>query len=316
MAVVRNGCEIVSMNVYSQIEEHSLFRGVVPEIASRSHLLKIQSVYQQVMNESSVLPEEMDYVAVTNRPGLVGSLMIGGQFAKIFSLVFNTPVVCVDHVKAHMFASVLEGHKMTFPFLGLMLSGGNSSIYRMDNFETMSKISDTMDDALGEAFDKAASILSLPYPGGPFIEKKAKECSLANGGSLFPKLLRDRPYDDITFSFSGIKTAVLRAHEKNEDSARICRDFQMTVFELVERNLLKAVALTGITDIIASGGVLANQTLRNSLDILAEKEGLRLIYPKKKILCTDNGGMIASLGYELYMRKEFSSFNFPVSSRR
>ena len=316
IAVVKNGCEIISMQVYSQIEEHSPFRGVVPEIASRSHLLKIQSVYQKVMAKSSIIPDKINYVAVSNRPGLVGSLMIGGQFAKIFSMVFNVPLICVDHVKAHLFAPMLEGHKILFPFLGLILSGGNSSIFRLDNFEDMKKIADTMDDALGEAFDKAASILSLPYPGGPSIEKKALSCSAAKVDSLFPMLLRDRTSDDMSFSFSGIKTAVLRAHQRNEDDARICRDFQMTVFELVERNLVKATALTGIKDVIASGGVLSNQTLRKSLDKLAERNGLRLTYPEEKILCTDNGGMIAALGYEFYSRNEFCFLNFPVSSKR
>ena len=316
MAVVRNGSEILSMHVYSQFEEHSPFRGVVPEIASRSHLLKIQSVYEKVIKESGVLPEQMDFVAVTNRPGLVGSLMIGGQFAKIFSIIFDVPVVTVDHVKAHLFSPALEGNRIAYPFLGLMLSGGNSSIYRLDHFDSMEKIADTSDDALGEAFDKAATILSLPYPGGPSIEKKAEQCTAENTSPLFTKLLRDRPFDDMTFSFSGIKTAVLRAHQRREEDSRICRDFQDTVFELVERNVLKAVHLTGITKIIASGGVLANQTLRRRLDALGKKEGLDLIYPKNKILCTDNGGMVAALGYENFIKNEFSALDFAVSSRR
>jgi len=315
MALVKNGCQIISMNIYSQIKEHSPFRGVVPEIASRSHLLKIQSVFNKVIADSGMNPGRISYAAVTNRPGLVGSLMIGGQFAKLFSLVYNIPLVCVDHVKAHLFAPVLEGYRPEYPFLGLMLSGGNSSIYKLDSFHEMEKISDTSDDALGEAFDKAASILSLSYPGGPSIEKKAQECN-DSGESIFTPLLRDRPRDDMTFSFSGIKTAVLRAHQKKNHPAVICRDFQNTVFELVERNLKKAAALTGIRRIVASGGVLANQTLRQRLDLLARTESLELIYPEKTILCTDNGGMVAALGYEQFIRNEICLNDFSVSSRR
>jgi N6-L-threonylcarbamoyladenine synthase len=184
----------------------------------------------------------------------------------------------------------------------------------------MEKIGDTMDDALGEAFDKVANLLELPYPGGPEIEKKAMEYT-GNSVCPFPQLLRDTSkFEDITFSYSGLKTSVLYFVKKNLDYrsriSEICFHFQNTAFELVERNLLKAIKLTGLKEVVAAGGVMANETLRNRLKIISQKKNFQIYYPEKKILCTDNGAMVASLGYSLFKCGQISSLDFAISPNR
>ena len=316
VAVVRDGREALANVIYSQISEHAPFRGVVPEIASRAHLEKINHVYADAMERSGVSPRDLDYVAVAARPGLVGSLMIGAQLARSLALVFGMPLVALDHLEAHFHAAALEDASPRFPFLGLLLTGGNSAIFRVTGLGEMECLADTRDDALGEAFDKAATILNLPYPGGPWIEKKAAECDFPAGRSILPRLLRNIGPDEMSFSFSGIKTAVLRAARQGEEPARICRDFQDSVFELVERMLLRAVRFTGIKRVIASGGVLANGALRYRLRALADAHDLDLTYPEKKFLCTDNAGMVAALGYRLHLAGFQSPLDFSVNCKR
>lgn len=317
VAVVRNGKEILSNIIYSQIPEHAPFRGVVPEIAGRSHLIRINGIFENALEEAGVSAQSMDYCAVSNRPGLLGSLMMGGLLAKSLNLVHGIPSVPVDHLEAHLHAVSLEpGDFPEYPFLGLLLSGGNSAIFRVDGPGDIKKIADTTDDALGEAFDKVASILYLPYPGGPYVEKCAVEYDGQEENSLFPPLLRNRPATDLRFSFSGIKTAVLRASRAGEPAGRICRDFQNTAFELIERILIRSVKKTDIRRVVASGGVLANESLRNRLDDIARRKGLTLRYPVSRKLCTDNGAMVAALGYHLYQSGLKAELNFDVSSKR
>lgn len=315
VAVVKNGREILGLSIHSQIEEHAKFRGVVPEIASRSHLLKIQEVYLDALSQSKLDYRSLDYIAVTVKPGLVGSLMIGGQFAKTLSVVLGIPLICSDHVRSHLYAPVLEGFVPEFPFLGLMLSGGNSSIYYVESHSEMKCIADTSDDAIGEAFDKAASLMALSYPGGPAVEKKAREYH-GKSKPLFGKLLKDLPSDKLQFSFSGIKTAVMRAVEKKENHEQICFDFQNTVFELVERNLIRAVEMKKIRTVVASGGVLANGNLRQRLDRLSNQLNIQIIYPDQKLLCTDNAAMVAASGFFDFMEGRSCSLSFKVSSKR
>ena len=335
IAIVKDGKHCLANIVASQIEKHAPFHGVVPEIASRAHLEKINFVYEEALEEAKVQRKDLDYIALTVQPGLVGSLMIGGAFAKTLALVTGLAILRVDHVEAHLYASCLEGWQPQYPFLGLLLSGGNSAIYQVEAPGKLKTLADTMDDACGEAFDKAASILKLDksYPGGPAIEKKALEYgsqyehekssgqSSAKEGNapppLFRPLLKNRRSKELVFSFSGIKTAVIHAHEKGIDPASICYDFQNTVFELVERNLLKAAKSTGIQSIVAGGGVLANESLRKRLEALSKAEGLQLRYPQKKIYCTDNAAMVAALGYFLrHSPWETKSLDFGVDSRR
>jgi N6-L-threonylcarbamoyladenine synthase len=314
ISVVDDGRHIRSCVVYSQIKEHAKYRGVVPEIASRSHLEKINFVYDQAMKEAGITPDALSYCAVTTRPGLVGSLMIGGMFAKCLYLVHRIPCVTVDHLEAHFYATVPDrANDLQFPFLGLLLSGGNSALFVVEGPGKMDLIADTTDDACGEAFDKTAAILGLDYPGGPAVERAA-EIWHEDTASIFAPLLRDEA--NLSFSFSGIKTAVMRAKQNGHQAERICRDFQKTVFELVERMLLRAAKKTGLRRIVASGGVLANGLLRERLAALADREGLDLRFPLTKLLCTDNAAMVASLGYFLFVSGKKDVVGFGVSDRR
>ncbi len=316
VAVVADGATELSNVVYSQVKEHAPFRGVVPEIASRAHLERINAVFAESLARADVRAEDLAYCAVSARPGLVGSLMIGAQLARSLWLVHRTAVLPVDHVEAHFHAVALEGEPVRFPFLGLLLSGGNSAIFLVHGHGRLEKLVDTRDDALGEAFDKASTILGLPYPGGPAVEARASEVPvLPAARRLFPRLLRE-PDQAFAFSFSGVKTAVLRAARSNSPVSRVCNDFQETVFELVVRILRQAVQRSGLSRIIASGGVLANGRLRELLDAAAAEHGWDLRYPQRRILCTDNAAMVAALGFGLHQAGTRSQPDFAVSSVR
>ncbi|MCW7481418.1 tRNA (adenosine(37)-N6)-threonylcarbamoyltransferase complex transferase subunit TsaD [Leptospira kanakyensis] len=320
IAIVRDGKDLLSLKVYSQIDAHSPYRGVVPEIASRAHLEKINSLLAVAMDESGIEYSDLEYVAVTSYPGLVGSLMIGAQLARCISLVYGIPIVAVNHLEAHLAVIGLERDLPPFPWLGVLLSGGNSSIYLYKGFGDLQILADTRDDSLGEAFDKVSAVLNLPYPGGPYLEAKANVFLPAKGeGNPFPKLLKEDGEDLIRFSYSGLKTAVLyylKAHSENPPVEKISYFFQKTAFELVTRNLRKAIAKTGIRTVVAAGGVLANETLRNQLEKEKERSGFDLFYPGKKIYCTDNGAMVACLGYHLWKQKSFVGLDFKVSPKR
>ena len=327
IAIVKDGTKCLSNIISSQIEMHAPFNGVVPEIASRAHLEKINFVYEKALAEAGCSLGEIDYIAVTVKPGLLGSLMMGASFAKSLALVSGLPIVKIDHVEAHLYAPFLEVPRPSYPFLGLLLSGGNSALYLVKGLGELEVIADTMDDACGEAFDKVATSLGLEpaYPGGPVVEKKAKEYKNNENSPLFKPLLKGRNASEIAFSFSGIKTAVIYAHQKGFSVDRICHDFQATVFELIERNLKNASQRTGIKTIVAGGGVLANSSLQNRLAILAQRENIKLICPQNKILCTDNAAMVAVLGYFIYESlgknshtkiKELYALDFEVDSKR
>ena len=341
LALVKDGRECLANTIASQIEKHAPFHGVVPEIASRAHLEKINFVYEETLRKAGAHLEDIDYIALTVQPGLVGSLMIGGAFAKILALVADLPIVRVDHVEAHLYAPCLEAWEPQYPFLGLLLSGGNSAIYRAEAPGKLETLADTMDDACGEAFDKVASILKLErsYPGGPAVEREARKyfkslkapASSKQGQkeaqkygkdnafppSLFKPLLKNHRARELGFSFSGIKTAVMQVQKKGMEPARICYDFQNTVFDLVARNVRMAAKSSGIRNVIAGGGVLANENLRERLDLLTKEEGLQIRYPQNKVYCTDNAAMVAALGY--FLRNgpsETRSLDFGVDSRR
>lgn len=323
LALVRLGKEILSCITYSQIQEHHPFQGVVPELASRSHLEKLNPLLDRLMQEGkekfNLSWEDIQYVAVAVRPGLLGSLMMGAQLARCIGLVHNIPIVPVHHLEAHLAAILLDTHgleDLPFPYLGLLLSGGNSAIYIHKDWNQLEILGDTLDDAMGEAFDKAAGILGLGYPGGPAMEKAAREFE---GSSLYfklgyeedsfqnfllPRLLRGEPKDTIHFSFSGLKTALLYTTRKRNDwdTGRLAYEFQEICFDLVLRNLEKAVQLTNYTTIVAGGGVLANSKLRKKLDKFSASYNIHIRYPQAKFLCTDNAAMVASTGYFLFKK--------------
>ncbi len=317
IAIVENGKNILSNIIYSQLNEHRKFYGVVPEIASRSHVLKINEVYEHAIKQAKITPEKIDYIAVTTRPGLIGSLMIGAQFAKILHCIYKKPIIDIDHIEAHFYANFLDRKEdPDYPFLGLLLSGGNTAIYKVNDISDLELIGNTQDDAIGEALDKAASILNLGYPGGPIIEKFASQYKSENYENYFPKILKDLPEDKITFSFSGIKTSLLYFinNNKNFHLNKICFDFQEVCFELIIRMLKRAIKKTNIYRIEAGGGVLANQRLRELLENLKKEISIEIYYPTQKILCTDNAAMVASAGYYYFKKGYFTDLNFSISS--
>ncbi|MCB1193026.1 MAG: tRNA (adenosine(37)-N6)-threonylcarbamoyltransferase complex transferase subunit TsaD [Leptospiraceae bacterium] len=321
IGIVENGTKILSLKLFSQIKIHSPYKGVVPEIASRSHLEKINILLEDAFIESNLSDEGIDYISVTYSPGLMGSLMIGAQMARCLSFVLKKPLVCVDHLEAHLNAVKLENKFPTFPFIGVLLSGGNSSIFVVKGYQNMEVIGDTMDDALGEAFDKVAKLLNLSYPGGPEIEKMANNYNPPNPEKpIFPELLKELSDEKIQFSYSGLKTSVMYYIKKKQlnliDVQKICYHFQNSAFSLVEKNIAKTVNLTGIKKIVCAGGVLANETLRKRLQKLAIKMNLILYFPESKILCTDNGAMVASLGYEIFKMGKLNPIDFKISPRR
>lgn len=320
IAIVEDGKNLISLKIHSQIENHAPYRGVVPELASRAHLEKINPLLDMALEEAGLGIQDVSYVSVTTHPGLLGSLMIGASLARCIALVHQLPIVPVNHLEAHLAVLALEGNLPPFPALGVLLSGGNSSIYIYHDYGKLELIGDTMDDALGEAFDKVSSLLNLPYPGGPYIEKEAEgyNANLSHQ-SLFPKLLKDTGPDEILFSFSGLKTAVMyhvKGNQEDLNVSRICYDFQNSAFELVLRNVKKAILKTGITNVIFAGGVLANGTLRQRIDESSKREKWSSFYPKKKIYCTDNGAMVACLGYYLWKAGETAPLDFRVSPKR
>lgn len=321
IALVENGNHLLSLKLNSQVSLHSIYKGVVPELASRAHLENINLLYEECIKETQIFPSQIDYIAVTTRPGLLGSLMIGAQFARTLAWVYNKPIVSVDHLLSHFYVIKLENKEISYPFLGLLLSGGNTAMFVVHSPTQIETIANTRDDALGEAFDKVANLLDLEYPGGPIIERYATEYKpYPNEKNLFPELLKDSPFENLDFSYSGLKTSVMYYLKKNphfkEHLPQICYHFQATAFRLVERNLWRAVRKTKIKNVIAAGGVLANQTLRNRLATLAFKKKFLIQFPEKKIYCTDNGAMVAALGYELYLQNQITKLDFKISPNR
>ncbi|MDH4200375.1 MAG: tRNA (adenosine(37)-N6)-threonylcarbamoyltransferase complex transferase subunit TsaD [Spirochaetia bacterium] len=318
IALIKNGNQIIANPLFSQIKTHMLYGGVVPEMASRLHLEKFPSMLEDLMKYREF--REVSYIAVTVQPGLIGSLLIGYHIALALKKVLNVPLIPIHHLEAHLYASQLTGKILEYPFLGLLLSGGNSAIYRVDGLGNLSLLGDTLDDACGEAFDKAAAMLHLPYPGGPEIEKQAYRFAQQNvHGKIsnpLPVLLRDQPKNKYQFSYSGLKTALYYFLQNNPsyDVNFICWCFQERAFEIVEKNIKNAIENTGIRKLSAAGGVMANQNLKKRLSLLAEKNKFEFITPCRE-LCTDNGAMIGALGFLYYQDKPEYDYQNVISSK-
>ena len=310
-SVVKNGSIILSNRIFSQIELHREFSGVVPEIASRSHLETINTLIDSALKESGIEFSDLDYVAATNRPGLIGSLMIGLQSAKTISFTLGIPLIAVNHLEAHLYAPFLEGENLQYPFMGLLISGGNTALYRVNGPGEMELIGKTVDDAVGEAFDKISKYLGLGYPGGPVIEKLARKA--VEKKNFFPKLMTD-PGDN-RFSYSGLKTAVIN-HIKNNpeaDTAEIVYSFQESALELLVRRLFSSARELGIKRLVVAGGVAANGRLRELLKKNCRGDE-KIIIPSP-LLCTDNAAMICGIAYQYYINNKFSPLNSDVHSR-
>ncbi len=310
-AIVINGKKILSNRIFSQVELHCEYSGVVPEIASRAHLEKINYLIEMALIESNFTFRDLNYVAATNRPGLTGSLLIALQSAKAISFVLNIPLIGVNHLEAHLYAPFLEESELSYPFIGLLVSGGNTALYTVTGPGEMELIGKTVDDAVGEAFDKVSKFIGLGYPGGPLVEKLAREAS--ENKIFFPKILTDP--DDTRFSYSGLKTAVINYMKQNpeQNKSEIVYSFQERALELLVRRLFTAARKSGIKRMVVAGGVAANGRLRQM--IYAEKNKEEEVLFPSPLMCTDNAAMIAGISYQYFIRKIFDSFSIDVSSK-
>ena len=300
---------LIQSNVIATQLIHEQYGGVVPELASRAHQQHILPVVQRALADANLSKNELSAIAFTRGPGLLGSLLVGASFAKAMALGLNIPLIEVNHMQAHVLAHFIEDPKPTFPFLCLTVSGGHTQIVRVDSPLDMTVIGQTLDDAVGEAFDKSAKLLGLPYPGGPLIDKYAKE-----GNPLayrFP--MSEMPNFD--FSFSGIKTAImyfLRDNTKTNpdfitrNRADICASIQHTLVQMLLTKLKRAVRETGIQEIAIAGGVSANSGLRTALTQLGQEQGWNVYIPRFEY-CTDNAAMIAMAAQFKYEQGAFTA---------
>ena len=297
-AVVVNGRQVLSNVIYSQIDLHTLYGGVVPEIASRMHIKKINQVIRKALDDAGKTFDDLDAIAVTYGPGLVGALLVGVSAAKAISFAKDIPLVGVHHIKGHVCANYIEYPELEPPFLCLVASGGHTHLVKVLSHTDYEIIGRTRDDAAGEAFDKIARAIGLGYPGGPKIEKAAHE---GNPQAFdFPRAkIDENPYD---FSFSGVKSAVLNsinaANMKGESlsQADVAASFQMAVIDSLRERVMMAIEEFGLDKFAMTGGVASNQTLRGALKDACEARGVSFYCPKP-VLCTDNAAMIGSAGY-------------------
>lgn len=301
-AVVKNGRTVLSNVISSQIELHKLYGGVVPEIASRKHIEKINQVIEEALEQAGMTLEEMDAIGVTYGPGLVGALLVGVAEAKAIAYAAKKPLVGVHHIEGHISANYIENLDLEPPFVCLVVSGGHTHLVVVNDYGKYQIIGRTRDDAAGEAFDKVARAIGLGYPGGPKIDKLSKE---GNADAIrFPKAhVEGAPYD---FSFSGVKSAVLNyingAHMKGETivEADIAASFQKAVTDVLVEHAMKAVKDFGMDKFAIAGGVASNSTLRAAMKEACEKNGVKFYHPSP-IFCTDNAAMIGAAAYYEYM---------------
>ena len=313
-AIVEDGKTILSNVVATQIPFHQIYKGVVPEIASRKHAEWILPVVRQALQEANLTLDEVDAVAATNRPGLMGSLLVGMTFAKTLAWSAGKPFIAINHMLGHMYAAHLQ-NDISYPYIGLLVSGGHTIIAKVSDFDKLEILGTTIDDSVGEAFDKVAKFYGLGYPGGVIIDKLSKAGD-AHAFS-FPSAKLDKGNHDYDFSFSGLKTAVIHQADMflnkgfDKTNENIAASFQETACKMLVRALVKAVRDTGLTTVVAGGGVAANSRLRS---MLADHKEIHCIFPPLK-LCGDNGAMIAGVAYHFLKRGERSPLTTTACAR-
>lgn len=305
-AVVQNGRHILSNIVNSQIDIHRPFGGVVPEVASRKHVENIGLVVEKAIAESGLAYADLDAVAVTNRPGLIGALLVGLSFAKAFAYGINKPLITVNHLNGHIYANLLEHPHLEFPAICLVVSGGHTSLLLMQSESDYQLVGATLDDAAGEAFDKVARFLGLGYPGGRAIQKTAE--SGQAGHYNLPRVFLNRP--ELEFSFSGLKTAVMnewrKAQQRGEANVEdMAAEFQAALIEILVGKTMQAAEQYQARSIIMAGGVAANGPLRELMTRRGQEMGLPVYYPSLS-LCTDNAVMIAAAAYPKFVQGRFA----------
>ena len=307
--------EIRSNIVASQIETHRLYGGVVPEIASRAHIEAISRVTYEALDGAGVTLSDIGAIAVTSHPGLIGALIVGVNFAKSLAFANNIPLVAVNHVKAHVAAAYLENPALEPPFTALVVSGGHTSIYNVKTYTDFETIGATRDDAAGEAFDKVARVLGMPYPGGAAFDKAAKDGDTSAVTLPSPALSGD----NLDFSFSGLKTAALnyintaRQHGEEPNVADLAASYTWAIVKAVSKKSASALDKTGSDKLILAGGVAANSHIRAELSAMCTRRGAKLITPAIS-LCGDNAAMVAAAGYFEYLEGRFADTSLNASA--
>lgn len=311
-SIVKNGKEEINTVILSQIDIHTLYGGVVPEIASRNHVKDITFVIDKCLKDANMTIDDINAIAVTSGPGLIGSLLVGLEAAKTLAYVNNKPLISVHHIAGHIYANNIE-KEMEFPLISLVISGGHTDlIYMKDNY-TFEKIGGTLDDAVGECYDKVARVVNIGYPGGPVVDKLAKKGKITYN---LPIPLND---ESLNFSFSGLKSAVINlVHNEKQKNKEInkedlCASFQDVVVKSLTEKTIKAMKKNNVNNLILAGGVAANSGIRESFEKLSKKEGFKFSYPSIKY-CTDNATMIATAGYFMYQKKHFSNMELNAKS--
>ena len=312
IAIVKNGHEVVAITILTQMDTHAKFGGVVPEIASRMHTENITLVLEDTLNKAGMQVSDVDAIAVTYKPGLLGSLLVGIEFAKVLSYVYNKPLIKVNHLIGHIYANAID-NKLKFPLLALVVSGGHTELVIMKDDYDFELLGSTLDDAIGEAYDKVARILGIPYPGGPGIEKLALEGTPSYD---LPKPVLDNTYN---FSYSGLKSYIINlVHNENQRGNKIrqadlAASFQKTAVDELSRKTDLALKNTGIKNVIVAGGVSANKYLRSEIQKVANANNALLSIPEFKY-CTDNAAMIGAAAYPLYLKQDFADYSLNAES--
>ena len=314
-SVCRDG-KILSNYIANQ-NVHEQYGGVVPELASRAHMQNIVPVVDVALQQAGVKLEELDAIAFTQAPGLIGSLLVGSQFAKSLALALNKPLIAVHHMQAHVLANLIPEQQPSFPFLCLTVSGGHTQIVVANSAGDLKVIGETLDDAAGEAFDKSAKLLGLPYPGGPLIDKYSREGNARRFSFAEPQIA------GLDFSFSGLKTSILYFLQKEvkadenfikNNLTDLCASIQHSIISILLKKYKKAALQTGITDLCIAGGVSANSGLRKAFGMLCNENGWRSFVPAFEY-CTDNAAMIAITAYHKYLSGDFASLSTTASAR-
>lgn len=303
VAIVKNGREVLSNVISSQIDIHKKFGGVVPEIASRKHTENINLVIREAMLKANITFDDIDIVGVTQGPGLIGALLVGLSAAKGLAYALNKPLVPVNHIKGHIFANFITDKELEPPFICMVVSGGHTHLINVKSYNEFEILGKTMDDAIGEAFDKVSRAIGLGYPGGPLVDKMARE---GQDVCKFPRPL----FDNYNFSFSGVKTAVLNYINNNKEynANDVCRSFEEAVTDVVVINSEKAIKEFGVDKFALAGGVAANSMLREKLLNMCERNKVKF-YKPDLILCTDNAAMIGCAAYYDYLNGKTADMN-------
>lgn len=313
MSIIKNGCEEIATTVLTQMDTHAKFGGVVPEIASRMHTENITMVLEDVLSKSNMRVEDVDAIAVTYAPGLLGGLLVGVEFAKVLSYVYNKPLIATHHIAGHIYANNLVG-KLEFPLLALVVSGGHTELVLMEDDYKFKVVGKTLDDAAGECFDKVARVLGLPYPGGPNVEKLALE------GKTTYDLPVPMTNNSLDFSFSGLKSAVVNLNHNETQrgnevrKADLACSFQNVAFEELVKKTKIAIEKYDIKRVIMAGGVSASKQLRSEMQQMCDELNVEFSVPPIKY-CTDNAAMIACAAYPKFLAKDFVDLDLKAESQ-